>query len=60
MEFLKFFAQRLNVSRSEADRVLERTLTNYRPARDYAIRFLDPHDPARDLGRSEPNDARLG
>jgi len=58
MEFLKFFAQRLNVSRSEANRVLERTLNNYRPARDYSIRILDAHDPERDLGRNDSNNAR--
>jgi len=60
MEFLKFFAQRLNVSRSEAHRVLERALNNYRPARDYSIHFLDPHDSAREVGpmtRTKPGQA---
>lgn len=58
MEFLNFFAQRLNVSRSEANQLLERTLTNYRPARDYSTRFLDAHEPEHDLRRNNSNETR--
>lgn len=41
MEFLTFFAQRLNVSSSEASRLLEQALNNYRPTRDYSNRMPD-------------------
>lgn len=40
MEFLKFFARRLNVSPSEASKMLEQALNNYRPTRDYSSRML--------------------
>ena len=44
MEFLNFFAQRLNVSPGEAHRLLEQTLDNYRPARDYSTRMHELRD----------------
>lgn len=44
MEFLKFLAQRLNVTPSEASSRLERTLSNYRPLRDYSKRMPEPHE----------------
>ncbi len=50
MEFLNFFAQRLNVSASEASKVLEETLNNYRPTRDYSTRMPD----LRSAGGSTP------
>jgi len=41
MEFLNFFAERLNLSQSEASARLERALSHYRPARDYSTRLLE-------------------
>lgn len=41
MDFLNFYAERLSVSTREARELLERTLNNYRPARDYSIRVLE-------------------
>lgn len=39
MDFLNFFAERLNVSRSEASQLLEQALSNYRPKQDYSSRI---------------------
>ena len=41
MEFLSFFAERLNVSPSEASALLEHALNTYRPSRDYSTRILE-------------------
>lgn len=41
MEFLNFFAERLNLTPSQAGRLLEEALGNYRPTRDYSRRMLD-------------------
>ena len=58
MEFLKFLAKRLNVSKGEAELRLEQALDNYRPAREYSIRVLDARGTCAGHPSSAPADSQ--